>query len=208
MRQFIIISSVVMILLVCGPPDCKACTIFKVTRGNLTLVGNNEDDNNPDTKCWFLVAERGKHGRVFFGYNDSIPQGGMNDQGLFFEWVADNPSPDWVRDPKKLNYPGSVCEKILEDAATVEEAIRFYERYNETAFLKSHLMLVDKTGASAILGWKNGALQIVRDHGGFQGLGYGFDTAQERVRNLPRLSTASTRGIVEACVQTGEYPTQ
>ncbi len=41
----------------------------------------------------------------------------------------------WTRDAKKLNYGGSVSEKILEEAATVGEALRFYEIYNETAFL-------------------------------------------------------------------------
>jgi hypothetical protein len=203
-----IIGFLALIVIFYSSPGSRACTIFKVTRDNLTLVGNNEDDNNPDTKAWFLAAEEGRHGRVFFGYNDSIPQGGMNDQGLFFDWVADNPSPDWVRNPKKLNYPGSLCEKILEEASTLEEALAFYEHYNETAFLKSHLMLTDNTGDSAILGWKNGTLEIARSQSGFQGLGYGFGTAKERVQALDQLSVAAMGSIVEACLQTGEYPTQ
>jgi hypothetical protein len=78
--RYAIIGYLALISTFCSSPYCQACTIFKVTRDNLTLVGNNEDDNNPDTKAWFLAAEEGKHGRVFFGYNDSIPQGGMNDQ--------------------------------------------------------------------------------------------------------------------------------
>ena len=185
-----------------------ACTIFKVTKGDSTLVGNNEDDNNADTKVWFLAPEKGKYGRVFFGYNDAIPQGGMNDQGLFFDWVADNPSPDWTRDPKKLNYAGSVSEKILEEAASVEEALRFYERYNETAFLRSRTMLVDKTGASVIVGWQNGGLKIIRGQGSVQVMGWGHDTASKELQRLAKLSVESLGSILEACLQGGEYPTQ
>lgn len=186
----------------------EACTIFKITRSGTTLVGNNEDDNNPDTKIWVLAPETGKHGRIFFGYNDAIPQGGMNDQGLFFDWVADNPSSDWVHDPRKLNYPGSVSEKILEEAATVDEALRFYDRYNETAFLKSRTLLVDKTGASAIVNWQKGKVQITRGQGEIQAMGFGYDTALARLKKLEEISIPAVAAIVEACLQFGDYPTQ
>jgi hypothetical protein len=185
-----------------------SCTIFSVTLRGVTLVGNNEDDNNPDTKVWILAPERDKHGRVFFGFNDSIPQGGMNDQGLFFDWVADNPSDDWKRDPQKLNYAGSVSEKILEAASSVEEALRFYELYNETAFLKSRTMLVDKTGASAIVSWKDGKLKIVRGQGSIQAMGWGGEIAQRKLNGLKNLTVEYTTSVLEACIQGGEYPTQ
>jgi hypothetical protein len=184
-----------------------SCTIFKITRDGITLVGNNEDDNNPDTKIWILAPERGKHGLIFFGYNNSVAQGGMNDQGLFFDWVADRPSPDWSRDPHRLNYPGSVSEKILEEAGTVEEALRFYEKYNETAFLKSRTLLVDKTGASAIVSWQEGRVQVTRGKA-IQALGYGYGTASSRLEKLGQLSIAAVSEVVEACLQSGEYPTQ
>jgi len=184
------------------------CTIFKVSKGAVTLVGNNEDDNNGDTKVWFLAPEDGKFGCAFFGFGDGTPQGGMNDQGLFFDWVADNWAPDWKRDPNKRNYAGSVSELILEQARTVEEALQIYERYNETAFLKSRTLLVDKTGASAIVCWKNGALQILRGQGGFQGLGYGYETAASRLAKTSDSSLGLITSVLESCLQSGEYPTQ
>ena len=185
-----------------------ACTIFKVTRLGVTLVGNNEDDNNADTKVWFLVPEQGKYGRVFFGYNDAIPQGGMNDRGLFFDWVADNPSDDWTRDPRKLNFAGSVSEKMLEEAASVDEALQFYEIYNETAFLKSRTMLVDRTGASAIVSWHNGRLHIERGWDNILAMGYAAGTAEQRLGQTKILSVEAIASVLEACVQDGEYPTQ
>jgi hypothetical protein len=198
----------ISMLLICLNQPIWACTIFKVTRQGTTLVGNNEDDNNQDTKVWFLVPESGKYGRVFFGYNDAIPQGGMNDHGLFFDWVADNWSEDWKRDPNKLNYAGSVSEKILEEAASVEEALRFYQRYNETAFLRSRAMLVDKTGASAIVGWNDGKVAITRGDGGLQVMGWGREPAQRKLGEMRVLSIRSVASALSASIQDGEYPTQ
>ncbi len=197
----------IVILLASLHEPARACTIFKVTRSGMTLVGNNEDDNNPDTKVWFLVPEKDKYGRVFFGYNDAIPQGGMNDRGLFFDWVADNPSKDWKRDPRKLNYAGSVSEKILEEAGSVEEALRFYEIYNETAFLRSRAMFVDRTGASAIVGWKDGKVAIVRGEG-VQAMGFGREPAERKLDTMKVLSVRSVASALRAATQDGEYPTQ
>ncbi len=192
----------------CANQTLSACTIFRVTHGRTTLVANNEDDNTTATRVWFLAPEEGKHGRVFFGFTGGAPQGGMNDQGLFFDWVADNPSDDWKRDPDKLNYAGSVSELILEEAATVEEALALYGKYNETAFLKSRTMLVDKSGASAIVGWKDGKLTVVRSREKFQAMGFGYGTASETLPNMERISIESVSSLLKSCLQTGEYPTQ
>ncbi len=187
----------------------RGCTVFRVVKGNRVLVGNNEDDNNADTKVWFLASEDGKFGRVFFGFGNGSPQGGMNDQGLFFDWVADHPSPDWHRDRAKLNYAGSVSEKILEEARTVEEALQLYEKYNETAFLKSRTLIVDKSGASAIVCWEDGNVKITRGETGFQGLGYGYGTAAKSFEpGTAEVSVESLSAVLEACQQTGQYPTQ
>ncbi|RPJ84029.1 MAG: DUF3471 domain-containing protein, partial [Acidobacteria bacterium] len=202
------LSVLISMSLLCQNQYLSACTIFRVTRGTTTLVGNNEDDNNPATRVWFLAAEDGKYGRVFLGFTGGPPQGGMNDQGLFFDWVADNPSDDWKRDPNKLNYAGSVSEKILEEAATVEEALELYEKWNDTAFLKSRTMLVDKSGASAIVGWKDGKVMVVRGRERFQAMGFGYATAAERFAEITDISIESVSSILEACVQRGDYPTQ
>ncbi len=89
MHQAVITVISLVLASVAGEPQ-RTCTIFKVTRQDRTIVGNNEDDNSPNTRAWFLVPERSKYGRIFVG--DFVPPGGMNDQGFFFDWVADNPS--------------------------------------------------------------------------------------------------------------------
>ena len=63
-----------LILLTCLHRPVWACTIFKVTCGSTTFVGNNEDDNNPDTKVWFLVPEKGKTHGGLHQLGDHIPR--------------------------------------------------------------------------------------------------------------------------------------
>ena len=65
--------------------DPFGCTIVMAARNGLVLVGNNEDRNHPKTIVTFLPASGGYYGRVIFGYDDIIVQGGMNDQGFFID---------------------------------------------------------------------------------------------------------------------------
>jgi hypothetical protein len=67
------------------------CTIFVAGRDGIVLAGNNEDNAagfNPDTRIRFLPPQHGRFGIMFLGYADGSPQGGMNDQGLFFDGAA------------------------------------------------------------------------------------------------------------------------
>jgi len=85
-----------LLIIACGflagaCPAASGCTIFVAARGGIVLAGNNEDNAatfNPDTRIWFLPPEQERFGIVFFGYADGVPQGGMNDHGLFFDGAA------------------------------------------------------------------------------------------------------------------------
>src|SRR5512141_974150 len=64
------------------------CTTFYGYDGQNALAGNNEDFINPLTYAWFIPASPGRFGRVYFGYDDFLPQGGLNDHGVFFDSQA------------------------------------------------------------------------------------------------------------------------
>src|SRR5512143_2617171 len=66
----------------------QSCTVFYAASGDLALAGNNEDSYGPLTRAWFISASEGRYGRVYFGYDDLLPQGGLNDQGLFFDGLS------------------------------------------------------------------------------------------------------------------------
>ena len=54
-----------------------SCTVFYAARGNMVLAGNNEDFLNAEAYIQFLPAERGKHGRIYFGFcYEAKPAGG------------------------------------------------------------------------------------------------------------------------------------
>jgi hypothetical protein len=44
---------------------------------DLVLVANSEDYKIPYTRVWFVPAASAQHGRVYFGYDNWSPQGGM-----------------------------------------------------------------------------------------------------------------------------------
>jgi hypothetical protein len=92
----------------------QSCTIIYASDGKIALAGNNEDWSRPYSNIWFLPAEKGKLGRVYFGFNVvQFPQGGMDDKGLFFDGAtAENVVVP--RDSSKLAYTGSLILKAME----------------------------------------------------------------------------------------------
>ena len=187
------------------------CFIMKIARGNTVLAGNNEDINNPLSKIWFEPPEKGKHGITYFGYGSNYPQGGMNDQGLFFDGVAGYPS-DWKPSTRRLDYEGILFRKIMEECATVEEAAAVFDRYNFSAFQRARIFLADRSGASAIVGWFDGDVKAVRDSGAFQAIGVKEDTGLAMLRAIAggkgAVGVSDVKDVLQACHREDEFPTQ
>jgi hypothetical protein len=185
------------------------CTIITVTNQTTVLVGNNEDWQDPDSKVWFLSPGEGKPGRVYFGFKIGWSQGGMNDRGLFFDWVSGFPA-EPAGDAGKEYWPGNLCEKILEECDTVAEAIRIYERYYEGSFATSRILFADATGASAVIGWDNRQVKVWPKAGAYQVLSAEerTRTATERLQTMSEFTVAGLRSVLAACTQTGQHPTR
>ncbi|RLD05044.1 MAG: hypothetical protein DRI65_09600, partial [Chloroflexota bacterium] len=66
----------------------SGCTVIYGVDEENVLGGNNEDFTDSETRIWFLPPEDGKFGRALVGYDSFIWQGGMNDQGLFFDAMS------------------------------------------------------------------------------------------------------------------------
>ena len=127
-----------------------ACTAFMSSGKGMVLVGNNEDYYNPYTRIWFIPSAKGQYGRVYFGYDDWRPQGGMNDQGLFFDAFATRPL-EVMLSKEKPKYKGNFFDKFMSECATVQTVLDLFDRYNLEFMLKFQLLIVDKTGDSAII---------------------------------------------------------
>jgi hypothetical protein len=146
-----------------GTPLC-ACTVFYASQGDAVLAGNNEDWKNPLTKVWFEPKGKSKYGRVFFGFDNFYPQGGMNEKGLFFDVTAAKPVEVPV-DSEKPIYNGNLLrEKIMPECATVKEALKLFKQYQAPRKWQWMYIIGDGTGDSAIVG----PYGIIRKKGSYQ----------------------------------------
>ncbi|MGH9411964.1 MAG: TIGR03435 family protein [Vicinamibacterales bacterium] len=192
----------------------SACTAFCATTNNgAVLVGNNEDWDNPRTKIHFIPATPGTYGRLFVGFDDLRPQGGMNDHGLWFDGFAVSP----VRPDMTLpSYRGDIVEDAMAKCATVDEVVRLFSRYNRAFLKKTVLMFADASGDAAAID----ANAIVRKRGPHlvqtnfrqsrqsEAPDQRFTTATSMLDHASAMSVDLFRDILAATHQEGGTPTQ
>jgi hypothetical protein len=149
MRKWVGLAFATMLLV--GSVPTQACTVFSAAQGDVFLAGANEDAPFPRGKIWFLPPEEGKYGRVYFGFPDvRRVQAGMNDQGLFWDGLSAEPMAV-TASRGNPRYPRFLLEKIMEECATVEEALAVFERYSRGFMTDCMYLLADSTGDSAIV---------------------------------------------------------
>lgn len=184
----------------------SACTIFVLTDERSTLFCNNEDWSNPVTRLWFVPAGTNYHACAYVGFDNGWAQGGVNSEGLAFDWVAGG-SFDYVLDTKFQNVRGNSSQRMLETCSTVGEAIAFYETHREASFSRARILVADKTGASAIIGARAGKVYAERS-ASCRGFGYGNEPLQKILSKKPRVAVDEGLKILRACAQEGDYATK
>ena len=114
------------------PHTSNACTVFSAASNGNVLAATNKDCENLETRILFLPSADGKYGRVYFGYQVSggfQNVGGMNDQGLWYDGASLPERSDIKNHYDKPTIKGELCEKALEECASVDEIIAMYETY-------------------------------------------------------------------------------
>ncbi len=126
-----------------------ACTGFcaKSPRGQV-LVGNNEDWDNPRTRLWFVPATADTFGRLYVGFDDLWPQGGMNERGLWFDGFA-TPAVRAAGSAELPHFRGNLVDEAMATCATVDEVVHLIERYNRSFLTEGTLMFADASGDAA-----------------------------------------------------------
>ena len=144
----------------------QGCTVVYAASGDLAFGGNNEDSFNPLTRAWFIPASEGSYGWVYFGYDDQIPQGGLNDQGLFFDglYVPYKALGASAEKPDFLGGPLAMFDEMMARSATVDEALAYFERYSRPGMEAGQFFFGDKAGNSAIVEGD----AIIRKQGSYQ----------------------------------------
>jgi len=137
---------------VSGDDPCVpgSCTIFAVRRGDKVFFGNNEDWSDPKTIYWVEPAAQGQYGSVYLGFNRYNPQGGINEKGLAFDYNALPRSA--MKSHRELpRRPGPLANIIMQQAATVEEAMAILRRYDWGGALAWQTLLADATGDAVVV---------------------------------------------------------
>lgn len=145
----------IILLMLISAFTSLACTAFYINRDGKIYAGNNEDDyTNPKTKMWVIPSDNGNYGRIFFGFDNYFPQGGINEKGLFFDGFATQPVPV-TKSEKKLNYEYTqiniIQNEILSTCSNVDEVISFLNKYNLDFLESTMLFFGDAYGNSIIV---------------------------------------------------------
>jgi hypothetical protein len=130
--------------------DLFPCTAFVVKKGDKVFAGNNEDYIHPLTRMWFIPGTEKTYGRVYFGYDNMAPQGGMNEKGLFYDgfWV-----PEEAVDPEdKPVVPDDIYDRVMAECADVAEALRMIKEYKLHYEIQGMLIYGDAAGNGIIIG--------------------------------------------------------
>ncbi len=189
------------------------CTFFMSTLKGITFFGNNEDFSDEKTNVWFIPAQDGKFGYMYFSYDNGWPQGGMNDRGLCFDG-ASTPKVNLKFAPEKKNYRGYLPDKIMGKCKTVEDVIAVIREFKFSGLRgQGQLLFADAAGGAVILGGpdENGDLDIIRkdrdimvltnffpnhpDMGGFPCLRY--KSATVHLEKDPSPALDNFRGILQ-----------
>ncbi|PZG00220.1 carcinine hydrolase/isopenicillin-N N-acyltransferase family protein [Micromonospora deserti] len=136
-----------------------------------------------------------------------LPFDGMNERGLAVGLAADDGARA-IRDPGKPTV-GSVriLRLVLDRAATVDEAVAVFERYNVDfdGGPALHYLLADAGGASAVVEFVDGRMRVEQGRGGWRALTNVpvVGVAEERRREDHRYGTIAAAldragGVVDA----------
>ena len=169
----------------------QGCTTVYATDGRQMLGGNNEDSHEPLTKVWFVPEKEGTFGLVLFGYGNYRAQGGMNDQGLFFDFLS---VPQELPIPLEGKQPYTGTNFIVYDAmaqcATVACVVEMFEQYYDVEAWSMQAFFGDATGESVIVEPQ----AILRQRGSYQVATNFYQSTvapENRALACPRYKTAS-----------------
>lgn len=172
MKRIFILPIIVALVIACSAcqrsesseiPINAGCTVVYATDGEQALGGNNEDSYNPFTRIWFFPGDNGDYGRVYVGFENFFPQGGMNDQGLFFDGMGGLPLIDVPQNGKEVvGY--QLADMIMRECKSVDCVIEYFDTYHLADTWSYQLLFGDAFGNSAIIE----PLHVIRIEGSYQ----------------------------------------
>lgn len=145
---------VLALLLLSSIRTAYSCSMYKITIGGRTMVGNNEDSWRLTSRIWFEAATADRYGVAYVGYSDKHnPDGGVNEYGLAFDaFTMPHRSGLPPRDPAKKDFNYGELRTLLQECKTVEEVYARLSQENlqvlngSALFNGGMLLFVDRSG--------------------------------------------------------------
>lgn len=145
-----------------------ACLILFITDGKEVLVANHEDWYARDAEITFIPASGKKYGMLYFDFaSEKTVQCGMNTAGLFFDG-ARTPFAPYDSNSAKKDCHCYIWKKIMEECATVDEAVSYVKKYQIPEIEDIHVLFADRKGNSAVVGVYGGRLNVYKRTGNYQ----------------------------------------
>ena len=202
----------------------EACTVFSAARNGKILTAKNQDYHIIHTRMLLIPPQGNKYGVIYFG--DQNPEGfcntsGMNDQGLWYAGASVPERSDIKNYYNKPTIQGELCEKALEECATVEEVIEMYKKYYSPHW-NGHSLWTDKYGNSVVTEFGEDDVVFIRMQRDYQVATnfylcdttnarwhncYRYDTANYMLENSDDITVDLFRSICDATHAEGKGPT-
>lgn len=208
----------VLVLILVFSIRAYSCTIFYLSSDSIILAGNNEDWEDPYSMMWFYPSENNKHGWIKFGWGSGFPQGGMNDQGLFWDGTSGPYLGMPYSESYKEKYSGPLMEKVIAECADVSEAISIFSNYYCEDQYKAQYLVGDSKHNSiivegdSIVTMEEKYLILTNFYHSNPELGgypcWRYNTANEMLAGNNSCTTFLIGSILSATHQEGKYPTQ
>ncbi len=219
MKRLIILTVILLLTHI-----ASACTLFWANRNNQILCAKNMDWSNPDSRMLFIPASDGKYGRVYFGIASSYGftnTSGMNEMGLWYGGASLPERTDIFNTYNKPRWDYELIEKVMEECATVDEAIEIFSQYWEPHW-NGHSLIADRYGNCAVIEYGEQDVIILQADKNYQMLTnfylcdtinsrwyncYRYNVSKTMLEESPDISFALFRDIAKATHAKGEFQT-
>ncbi len=128
-----------------------SCTSIYDVQDSLILAGKNQDFGEWRTALGFIPPKDGCFGKAYFGGKGVFPTGGINSEGLWFEYHQGEYPKQMDNAKGKIIFKGNLVDKILSQCSTVQNVIDTLKRYTQLALFNQNIAFGDKFGHSIIL---------------------------------------------------------
>ena len=152
--EFNKLKYIVLLLAILSSGTTDACSMYKVSLGDKTMVGNNEDAWRTSPHIWFEIGKNGTYGCCFtgsreIGTNKYAAQSGMNEHGLTFSRLT-----SYHPEKKKFNQknlkpienPDQFLMDILRSCQNIDEVYLKLDQVDRSCFLEDVFVYVEPSG--------------------------------------------------------------